>query len=197
MRSRSVGVNGASNTSCPFVVEPHDTAVLVVHHREHADPAAEAAHGLDERSSPERAVLVLEGRRERHGILDRRRLDHEAAVLVTLVGHRVRADRIDHVRILGLVEQAVDEAHRMEAEMAADEAAGRAVRQPRPQEQLRGVQRPGRDDDRARIDPPRCSVVGRRTRRPSPRRPRSAPARRAPRRAARACPPPTRRGCRC
>ena len=63
------------------------------------------------------------------------------------------------MRVLRLVEQAEDEAHRMEAEVAADEAAARAVRQPRAQQQLRRVQRPCRDDDRARVDAPQRTVA--------------------------------------
>ena len=141
------------------LVDAHAAVVLVVRHREHADPAAEAAHRLDERRAPERAVLVLERRREADRILDRRRLDHEAAVLVVLVPHRVRGDRIHHVRVLRLVEEAVDETRRMEAEVAADEAAARAVGQPGAQQQLRRVERPTGHDDGARIDPLQRSVA--------------------------------------
>ena len=197
MRSRSARRERRGERLPAVLVHAHAAVVLVVHHREHADPAAEVAHGLDERGAPERPVLVLEGRRERDGILDRRRLDHEAAVLVVLVRHRVRGDRIDHVRVLRLVEEPVDEAHRMEAEVAADEAARRAVRQRRALQQLRRVERPRGDDDRARVDPPRGAVAVDVLDARWPRRPRSRRARRARRRAARACPPPTRRGCRC
>ena len=148
-------------------------------------------------AAPQRPVLVLERRREADRVLDRRRLDHEPAVLVVLVRHRVRRDRVDHVRVLRLVEQAEDEPHRMEAEVAADEPAARAVRQARAQEELRRVQRPGGDDDGARVDARRAFRRGRRTRLPSPRRPRSRRARHARRRAARAGRPPRRRGCTC
>ena len=137
---------------CPILVKLDAAVVVVVHHHEQAGPATELPHRLDEGRSPERAVLVLERGREADRILDRRRLDHEAAVLVVLVPHRVRRDRIDHVRVLRLVEQPVDEPGRVEAEVAADQPAARAVRQARAQEQLRRVQRPRRDDDRTRVD---------------------------------------------
>ena len=85
----------------------------------------------------------------------------------------------------------------MEAEVAADEPAARAVRQARSQQELRRVQRPGGDDDRARVDAAaarrRVDVLDARR----PRRPRSRRARRARRRAARAGRPPRRRGCTC
>ena len=75
------------------------------------------------RGAPERPALVAERRREGDRVLDRRRLDHEAAVLVVLEVHAVGGDRIDHVRVLRLVEEAVDEAHRMQAEVPPDRRA--------------------------------------------------------------------------
>ncbi len=156
MRSCSRALNAAVNASRAVLVELHAAVVLVVGHHEHADPAAEAPQRLDERLAPERAVLVLERRRERDRILDGRGLDDEAAVLVVLVRHRVRGDRVDHVRVLRLVEQAVDEARGVEAEVAADQPAARAVGQARAQQQLRRVERARRDDDRAGVDAPRA-----------------------------------------
>ena len=68
--------------------------------------------------------------------------------------HRVRGDRIDHVRVLRLVEQPVHEPRRVEPEVLADQPAARAVGQPGAQQQLRRVQRPAGDDDHARVDAP-------------------------------------------
>ena len=146
-------MNAAANDSGAVLVEVHAAVVVVVDHREHADPAAEAPQRLDQRrrpragrSRPRRVVA------KPIGSIDRRRLDHEPAVLVVLVRHRVRGDRVDHVRVLRLVEEPEDEAHRMEAEVAADEPAARAVGQPRAQQELRRVQRSRSDDDRTRVD---------------------------------------------
>ena len=103
-------------------------------------------HGLDEPRPPHRPVLVAQRRRERDRVLDRRRLDHEAAVLVVLEAPCSARDRIDHVRVLRLVEEAVDEPHRVQAEVLAD----RRRVEPGAAQDLRRVQRAARDDDRAR-----------------------------------------------
>ena len=152
MRASSASVNAAANDSSPF--SSSRTLPLLSSFTITSRPiqCRNLLHRLDERRPPERAVLVLERGREADRILDRRRLDHEAAVLVVLVLHRVRGDRVHHVRVLRLVEQPVDETRRMEAEIAADQPAARAVRQPRPEQQLRRVQRACGDDDRARVD---------------------------------------------
>ena len=119
--------------------------VVVVRHREEPDPVPEPPHRLDEARAPERPVLVADRRRERDRVLDRRRLDHEAAVLVVLVLQAVRGDRVDHVRVLRLVEEPVHEPHGVEAEVTPD---GRAL-ETRAEQELRRVERPRRDDDRA------------------------------------------------
>ena len=137
VRARSRSLKSARERLRAVLVDAHAAVVLVVRHREQADPAAEPAQRLDQRRAPHGAVLVLERRREADRILNRRGLDHEAAVLVVLVAHGVRGDRIDHVRVLRLVEQPVHEARRMEAEVAADQPAARAVGQPRAHQDLR------------------------------------------------------------
>ena len=140
-------------------VERNDTVVVVVDHRQHADPVAEPTHGVDERLPPQGAVLVLERRGEADRILDRRRLEHEPAVLVALVVHRVRRDRIDHVRVLRLVEEPVDETHRMKPEVAADQPAARALRQTRSQQELWRVERPRCDDHGPRLHANSSSIL--------------------------------------
>ena len=124
--------------------------VVVVRHREEPDPVPEPPHRLDEARAPERAVLVADRRRERDRVLDRGRLDHEAAVLVVLVLQAVRGDRVDHVRVLRLVEEPVHEPHGVEAEVSPDGGALEA----RAEQELRRVERPRRDDDRARAHRP-------------------------------------------
>ena len=113
--------------------------------REQADPVAEASHRVDEARPPERAVLVAERRRERDRILDRGGLDHEAAVLVVLELHAVRRDRVDHVRVLRLVEESVHQADRVDAEMPPDGP----VREAGAEQELRRVERARGDDDGA------------------------------------------------
>ena len=141
------------------LVEAHDAVVVVVHHHEQPDPPAVRPEGLDERCAPERAVLVLDRGREADRVHDRRRLDHEAAVLVVLVRHRVGADRVDHVRVLRLVEEPEDEASRVEAEIPADVPTAGARRQAGAEEELWRVQRPGGDDDRSGVDAPELAVA--------------------------------------
>ncbi len=102
------------------LVHDHGRAVLVVDECEQPDPVAKAPHCLDEPRPPERPLLVPERRREADRILDRRCLDDEAALLVVLEVHAVGGDRVDHVRILRLVEEPVDETHRVQAEVPTD-----------------------------------------------------------------------------
>ena len=101
------------------LVDDHGRAVLVVDEGQQADPVPEAAHRLYEPRPPERPLLVAERRREADRILDRRRLDDEAAFLVVLEVHAVGGDRVDHVRVLRLVEEPVDETHGVQAEVLA------------------------------------------------------------------------------
>ena len=152
-RSCSRSVNAAAvMTSAPFSSRATTAVVVVVDHREQRRPSGGTSAPPRRAAPPQRPVLVLERGREADRILDRRRLDHEPAVLVVLVLHRVRRDRVDHVGVLRLVEEAVDEAHGMEAEVAADESRARAVRQAGSQEELRRVDAPRGDDDRAGVD---------------------------------------------
>ena len=189
MRSLLARVERRRERLGAVLVELHAAVVVVVRPSRAApiqrrNPRTASTSGC----APQRAVLVLERRREADRILDRRRLDHEAAVLVVLVAHRVRGDRIDHVRVLRLVEEPVDEARRVEAEVAADQPAARAVGQARAQQQLRRVERARRRRRRRPRRRASRSRRRRRTRRRSPRRPRSRRARRARPRAARAGP---------
>ena len=61
-----------------------------------------------------------------------------------LVLQAVRGDRVDHVRVLRLVEEPVDEAHGVEAEVPAD----RGILEAGPKEELRRVDRARCHDDR-------------------------------------------------
>ena len=112
----------------------------------HAAIAPVGAHGVDQPPAPQRAVFVADRRREGDRVHHGRRLEHEAAVLVALELHAVRRDRVDAVRVLRLVEQAVDEARRMQADVLPE----RRVAQARAHEQLRRVERAGCDDDAGR-----------------------------------------------
>ena len=122
MRSRSASVNAAANDSPPFSSSAHAAVVVVVDHHEQADPAAEAPQRLDERRAPERAVLVLDVVAKPIGswiVVASITNPPSSSCWCAIAWAR---DRIDHVRVLRLVEQAVDEPGRMEAEVAADRA---------------------------------------------------------------------------
>ena len=69
----------------PVLVEGDHAVVVVVDHREHADPVSEPADGVDQWLPPQGAVLVLERRGKADRILDRGRLEHEPPVLVASV----------------------------------------------------------------------------------------------------------------
>ena len=67
----------------------------------------------------------------------------------------MRGDRVDHVRVLRLVEEPVDEPHRVEAEVAADR---RRSSTPGAHQQLRRVERARSGDDRAGVG--RAALAG-------------------------------------
>ena len=181
--------------------------VLVVDHGQQAGVVAVAAQRLRQLLAPQRdAVLVAERGGEADRILDGRRLDHEAAVVVALELHAVGADRIHHVRVLDLVELALDQAGRVKAEVAADLlGAGRSSRRlshARAQQQLRRGQRSAGHHHRVgarprasrRRCPEYCTPVASG---PEPRSSITTRCTRQPARRARGGPRPTAGGCRC